>query len=132
MIATASKTRAKIRSWIQGLSIKAMTGLLLALLLINAVTIWELVSSFRSVEDIAYQDLRLQTMANAKSLEAVLASRRGDFIFLSQSPPLADAPVSLSAKNPISRKWSRLDIEGSVLLFLVAHPDVDRLVIRDS
>src|SRR5262245_58201637 len=122
----------RIRSWIQSPSIKVMTALIVALMLINAVAIWELISALGSAESIALQDLRLQTTAHARSLEAVLASRRGDFIFLSQSPPIGDALAFLSSKNPISRKWGRLDLEGSLLLFLVGHADVERLVIRDA
>jgi signal transduction histidine kinase len=112
--------------------VKVTAILLAALLIINAAAVWGIVSSRRSAESLALQDLRLQTMAHARSLEAVLSSRRGDFIFLSQSSPLADAPSSLASRDPISRRWGRLDIEGSLLFFLAAHPEVERLVIRDS
>lgn len=121
-----------LRRWISGPSVKVMIVLLAALLIINAAAVWGIVSSRRSAESLALQDLRLQTMAHARSLEAVLSSRRGDFIFLSQTSPLADAPFSLASSDPISRKWGRLDIEGSLLLFIAAHPEVELLVIRDS
>ena len=111
---------------------KVMVILLAALLIINAAAVWGIVSSRRSAESLAVQELRLQTLAHARSLEAVLSSRRGDFIFLSQSSPLADAPSALFSRDLISRRWGRLDIEGSLLLFIAAHPEVDLLVIRNS
>ncbi len=123
---------ARLRRWIQGPSVKVMAILLAALLIINAAAVWGIVSSRRSAESLALQDLQLQTLAHARALEAVLSSRRGDFIFLSQSSPLADAPSSLANRDPVSRRWGRLDIEGSLLLFIAAHPEVDLLVIRDS
>jgi len=109
-----------------------MIVLALALIIINAIGVWGIVSSRHNAETLAFEELRLQAKANALSLESVLASRRGDFIFLSQSPPLANARALLTTKDLITRKWGRLDVEGSLLLFLVAHPEVERLVIRDS
>ncbi len=109
-----------------------MTVLFLALVIINMAAIWGIISARRSAEAIALQDLRFQTTAHARSLEAFLSSRRGDFIFLSQSSPLAGALSSLKSQDPITRKWGRLDIEGSLLLFLAGHPEVERLIIRDS
>ena len=109
-----------------------MAVLLLALTIINAAAIWGIISARRSAESIALQDLKLETTAHARSLEAVLSSRRADFIFLSKSPPLSGAHSLLKSSNPIIRRWGRLDVEGSLLLFLVAHPEVERILIRDS
>jgi signal transduction histidine kinase len=109
-----------------------MSLLFMALVVINGASVLGIVSSRRGAETLAKKDLTLQMTVHARSLEAVLSSRRGDFIFLSQSSPLVDAPLALSARNPIARRWGRLDIEGSLLLYLDAHPDVERLVIRDS
>jgi signal transduction histidine kinase len=120
------------RDWTRSPSIKVMTVLGLALVVINAIGIWDIVSSKRNAETLALQELKLQAMANALSIESILSSRRGDFIFLSQSKPIGDAPSVLSDENPITRRWGRLDVEGSLLLFLVAHAEVERLIIRDS
>ncbi len=109
-----------------------MSVLVLALVVINAVAIWSIVSSRKSAEQIAIQDLALQTTAHARSLEAVLSSRRGDLIFLSQSPPIANALMLATSQDPVNQRWSRLDIEGSLLLFLAAHSEVIRMVIRDA
>jgi len=122
----------KLFRWVASPGIKAMGILLAALLVINALAIWGILSSRSNAESIAVRDLRLQTEAHARSLEAVLSSRRGDFIFLSQTPPLANAAASLKSQDPIPQRWMRLDIEGSLLLFMAAHPEVERLVIRDE
>ncbi|HEY3131555.1 MAG TPA: ATP-binding protein [Acidobacteriota bacterium] len=103
-----------------------------ALLLINALAIWAIVSSGRTTRAVALDELRLQTMAHARSLEAVLASRRADFLFLSQSPPVANAPALLAERDPVARRWGRLDVEASLLLFLGAHPEVENIVLRGS
>jgi signal transduction histidine kinase len=121
-----------LRDWTRSPSIKVMTVLVLALVVINAVGIWDIVSSKHNAETLALEELKLQARANALSIESTLSSRRRDFIFLSQSKPLADAPSLLSDKNPISRRWGRLDVEGSLLLFLAAHSEVERMIIRDS
>lgn len=120
-----------LQRWLQGHGLK-ITAVLAALLIINSAAIWGIVSSRRSAESLALQDMRLQTTAHARSLEAVLASRRADFTFLSRSSPLAEAPASLAISNPVSRRWGKLDIEGSLLLFVAAHPEVDLLIIRDA
>jgi len=118
--------------WIQGPSVKVMALLLAALLIINGAAVWGIVSARRSAESLALQDLQLQATAHARSLEAVLSTRRGDLIFLSRTSPLAEAPASLVNRDPVTLRWGRLDIEGSLLLFLAAHPEVTLLVIRDS
>ena len=114
--------------WLRTPGIKVMIALFAALAAINAVAVWSILASRRSAEAVALQDLRLQATAYARSLEAVLSSRRGDFIFLSQSSPLSNAPSLGSSGDPMMRRWGRLDIEGSLLLFLAAHPEVERVV----
>lgn len=106
-------------------------ALFIVLIVINAAAVWGIVGSRRDAEAIALQDFRLEATAHARSLEAVLASRRGDFIFLSQSPPLANALSILASKDPMTRRWGRLDVQGNLLLFLVAHPEVESMVVRD-
>jgi signal transduction histidine kinase len=91
-----------------------------------------IVNSRKEAQATALQEFRLEAIASARSLEAVLASRRGDFIFLSQSPPLANALSIMSSNNPMTRRWGRLDVQGSLLLFLVAHPEVESILLRDA
>jgi len=120
------------RRWMARPSFKVFLVLLLALVTINAAAVWVIVTSRKSAEAVAEKDLQLRVTANARSIEGILSSRRGDLIFLSQSSPLVNAPVSLSAPDPIARRRSRLDIESTLLLFMASHQELDRLVIRDG
>ncbi|HEV8132632.1 MAG TPA: ATP-binding protein [Acidobacteriota bacterium] len=122
----------RVQRWLKSPGIKITILLFSALLVINALAIWVIVSSGRTTRAIALDELRLQTIAHARSLEAVLASRRADFAFLSQSPPIANAPSLLVERDPVARRWGRLDVEASVLLFLGAHPEVESIIVRDA
>lgn len=106
---------------------KMMIALIILLLAINSVAIWGIVYSGREAREEVLKDLELQATAGAKSLEAILASTRADFLFLTQSPPLADFRDGLSSEDPMIRRWRRLDIEATLLLFLSSHPEVERI-----
>ena len=60
---------------------------LLAILLvsINMLGIWGILYSGREAQQAVLKDLQLQAVAGAKSLEAILASTRADFLFLAKS-----------------------------------------------
>ncbi len=122
----------RVRRWLQSPGIKITILLFFALLVINALAVWAIVTSGSTTRAVALDELRLQTMAHARSLEAVLASRRADFLFLSQSPPVNNAPSLLAARDPVARRWGRLDVEASLLLFLGAHPEVENIVVRGA
>ncbi|HVF60846.1 MAG TPA: ATP-binding protein [Thermoanaerobaculia bacterium] len=108
-----------------------ITVLLLAVLLtVNAVAVWGILSARAGAHRAARDELALQTTAHARSLEAVLATLRGDFIFLSQSPPLLQYPAALQGEDETQRRWARLDVDSTLLLFAEAHPQVERLVVR--
>lgn len=110
-----------------------VTVLLLAVLLaVNAVAVWGILAARESARRLAQNDLELQTTAHARALEAVLATLRGDLIFLSQSPPLAKSLPAMDSDDPMVRRWGRLDLDGTLLLFMAAHPAVERLVVRDG
>ena len=104
--------------------------LLAGVLTVNGVAVWGILSAREEARAMALQELALQTDAHARALEAALATLRGDFIFLSYSPPLSRAPAALSGEDPVTRRWSRLAIEGSLILFLEAHPSVERIQVR--
>jgi signal transduction histidine kinase len=106
--------------------------LLAALVVINAFAVWEIVAARRNARRLAENELALQTMAHGRSMEAILATMRGDFIFLTDSPPLARLTAALDSADPMVRRWGRLDAEGSLLLFLDAHPAVERLSLQAS
>lgn len=106
--------------------------LLVALLGINGAAVAGLVASRQSARAAAREDLRLATLAQARALEAELAALRGDLIFLTQAPPLGHGLAGFDSPDPATRRWSRRDVEGAVLLFLETHPSVERIVVRDS
>jgi signal transduction histidine kinase len=110
-----------------------ITVLLLAVLLtVNAVAVWGILSARAGAQRAARDELALQTTAHARSLEAVLATLRGDFIFLSQSPPLLKFLAALREEDETQRRWTRLDVDSTLLLFVEAHPQVERVVVRDD
>lgn len=106
-------------------------ALLLAVVLaVNGVAVWGILSAREETRAAALQELGLQTDAHARAIEAALATLRGDFIFLSYSPPLSRAPAAGSGEDPVTRRWSRLAVEASIILFMEAHPAVERIQVR--
>ena len=102
---------------------------LLAVLLfsINFIGIWGILYSSREAQDAVLNDLELQAVAGARSLEAILASARADFLFLAKSSPIIGFQQALKDPDPMARRWKRLDIEATLLLFLTSHPEVERI-----
>jgi len=112
--------------------VKATIVLLIVTVTINGMAVWGILSARQEARRLALQELTLQTDAHARALEAVLATLRGDFIFLSYSPPLTRAPTAAGSPDPTRRRWSRLAIEAAVILFLDAHPSVERLQVQSG
>jgi len=112
--------------------VKATALLLGVLVAVNAVAAWGIFSAREDARRLALQEVALQTGAHARTLEAVLATLRGDFIFLSYSPPLSRAPAAVESPDPVTRRWSRLAIEAAVILFLEAHPAIEQLQVRSG
>jgi len=104
--------------------------LLLVVAAVNAVALWGIFAARRGALETARHELALETAAHARSLEAVLATLRGDLVFLSHSPLLVRYQETASSGDPLVRRWSRLDAEAALLLFLEAHPAVHRLELR--
>jgi signal transduction histidine kinase len=108
----------------------AVSLLLLGLLLaVNVVAVWGILAARQGARREALGELELQTAVHARSLEAALATLRGDLLFLRQSPPLAQTLPTGALGDPMAQRWHRLDVEGTLLLFLEAHPPVRRLVV---
>lgn len=101
--------------------------LALLLVLINLLGIWGILYSGREAQQEVMKDLELQAIASAKSLEAILASTRADFLFLAKSPPIVGFQQALESVDPMARRWKRLDIEATLLLFLTSHPEIERI-----
>jgi signal transduction histidine kinase len=106
--------------------------LLVALALLNAASLWGIWATRRGARGAAEHDFELRTTVLARSVEAELASLRADFLFLARSPPLTGLLGSLESPDPLVRRWSRLDAEGTLLLFLEAHPEVRCLAIEEA
>jgi signal transduction histidine kinase len=107
-------------------------GLLLLTAAITLFGIISIVNARRAALVDAIKDLELDTLARARAIEADLAGCRADLLFLAGTPPLAGIPQALRRSDPFRVRWSRLDAQGSLLLFLGSHPEVGRLVIRDG
>jgi len=114
-----------------GRGFRITTVLVLVLLAINGVAIWGIVNGRREAESIAAEDLRIETTAHARALEAVLATLRGDLIFLSHAPPLARALDVLESPDLFLQRQGRLDIEGTIYLFVESNPAIERLSLLD-
>jgi len=112
--------------------VRAAIPLLFLLLAINAMAIWGILSAREEAEKLAREDLRLKASAEARSLESALATLRGDFLFLTQSPPMSRALTALGSSDPMTSRWGRLDVEGALILFLESHPSVLRILVRDA
>lgn len=109
-------------------SVVALTLLLVAVLLaVNALAVAGLVSARRSLVASARADLELQTLVQARTIESDLVSLRADLLLLSRSRALEQYAADREASDPMVRRWSRLNAEGAVLLFLSANPSVVRL-----
>ena len=117
--------------WRAGRGLRITTVLVLILLALNGIAIWGIVSARQEAESIAAEDLKVETSAHARSLEAVLATLRGDLIFLSHAPPLARALEILSNRDLFQQRQGRLDIEGTIYLFVESNPAIERLSILD-
>lgn len=102
-------------------------GLVALLLAINLLAILGLVSSRRDVRSALREQRALDTRAAARTFEALLAQQHADVTFLARTPPLSTLPTK--ADDPMSRRWARLDIEASLLLFLESSPAVERLEV---
>ncbi len=103
-------------------------GLVVLLLAINLLAVVGLVSSRRDVRAALRQQRGLETRADARTFEALLAQQHADLSFLARTPPLTNIqPVD--DDDPMGRRWARLDIEASLLLFLESRPAVRRLEV---
>lgn len=106
--------------------------LLLALVVVDAAAVWGIVDARRQARQAAQHDLDLRTAALARSLEASLAALRADLVFLSRSPPLLRFRSALDDPDPLVRRWGRLDLESTLVLFAEAHPAVEWLLLCDA
>lgn len=106
--------------------------LLAVLVAVNAAAIWGILAARTTARTQAASDLELETRAQARAVEAALATLRGDVLFLAGSPPVAGLAAGVESEDPQVRRWRRLDVESALLLFLQAHSAVARVALRDA
>lgn len=104
--------------------------LVLLVVAVGLVGAWGLLGARREARREIEREIRWETEVRAQAVAAVLASLRGDFLFLVQTPPLRDLSTTFADPDPLRRRWSRIDTEASLLLFVEAHPEVTRLAVR--
>ena len=97
---------------------------------VNVVAAVAALMAGRGIRGAAAEDLQIRTVAQARAVEARLASLRGDLAFLSRSPPVVTYAAERGDEDPLVHRWRRLDAEATFLLFLEAHPEVELLVLR--
>ncbi len=103
---------------------------LIALLLaVNLVAVLGLVTSRRDVRAAIREQRALENRADARTLEALLAQQHADISFLARTPPLSRLGDQAAGDDPVSRRWQRLDVEASLLLFMESSPAVSRLEV---
>lgn len=123
----------RIRTWLRE-SLASRAGLLtilgLLLLLIQATAVWGILDSRRQAERVASLELQRSVEAQAATLEAALATLSGDLRYFVRSWTVVDAPQRLADEDPVTRRWSRLDLDGAALLFLDGHPSLARIYVE--
>jgi signal transduction histidine kinase len=107
-------------------------ALIALLLAVNLVAVFGLVSSRRDVRAALAEQRALETRADARTFEALLAQLHADLAFLARTAPLATMAglaASEEESDPVRRRWARLDVESSLLLFLQSRPAVRQVTV---
>jgi signal transduction histidine kinase len=104
-------------------------AVLAALAIVNAIAVASIVTAQRSARLEAESELQREVDVVARSIETRLADLRTDLLFLAHSPALAAALVRIESPDPTTARWSRLDLEGTMLLFMQAQPSIQSLTL---
>ena len=81
---------------------------------------------------VAVLEMRLDLVDRARALEALLRSGRAELEFLASSPPVAGAPLALREAPPGTERFRRLEVEATLLRYLAAHPEIERMFAVDA
>ncbi|MDX1382768.1 MAG: HAMP domain-containing sensor histidine kinase [Thermoanaerobaculia bacterium] len=100
---------------------RAAAAAVLLVLAIDVLALASIVAARGEARAAAVAELAQQTRSQARAVEALLATLRADLAFLASSS-LADSFERLGSEDPLSRRWARLDSEGTLLLFAEGHP----------
>ncbi|MDX1503141.1 MAG: ATP-binding protein [Thermoanaerobaculia bacterium] len=108
-------------------ALAATVALLAALVVVNAAAIREIVHARGDARRLARSEMGLRLEERAQAFRARLAALQADLVFLAESEPLRELPGRMLSGDPMVRRWARLNAEGALLLFLQAHPPLERL-----
>jgi signal transduction histidine kinase len=105
---------------------------LLALLLaIYGVALAGIVNARQQARAAAVEELRRSTADQARSSEVALQTLRADLVFLASSPRLQETLLRSDSRDPVQRRWARLETESTLLLFAQGHPELAALGVLD-
>lgn len=108
------------------------TVLLVALLVVvNVLAVLGMVRARRDARIAVRDALVLETRADARAFEARLAREHAQLEFLARSPTLG-RPSPDEEGDPVARRWARLDLEATLLVYLQSSPAVVRLRVREG
>jgi signal transduction histidine kinase len=107
----------------------ALGALLLA---INGLALFRIAGARQEAEETARAQHAAAAEHDARAVESALGSLRADFLFLTNALSQIGVPDRLADEDPFVRRWTRLDAEGRILLFLQSHPAVERISLRDA
>lgn len=103
---------------------RAAAAAVVLVLAIDVVALASIVAARSEAREAAITELAEQTRSQARAIEALLATLRADLAFLASSSRLAVTFENLDSEEPLSRRWARLDAEGTLLLFAEGHPEL--------
>jgi signal transduction histidine kinase len=106
-----------------------LLGILLA---INGMAGAAVFLARRGAQQEAARGLALQTTIDARSVEAALADLRTDLVFVARSPTFARAVQGATEADPVAARWSRLDVETTLLLFLEGQSALGEITVGDA
>ncbi len=107
-------------------------ALLAVVLAINTLALWSLFNARSNARQAAEAELVRETEGHARTLEAMLASLGNELAAFAASNAIAGYPAAAEDPDPRVRRWSRLDAESALLLFLESNPAVERLSLGDG
>jgi signal transduction histidine kinase len=107
--------------------------LLLALLLaIDGIAVAGIFNARRQARAAVVEELRRGTADQARACEVALQTMRADLVFLASSPRLQETRERGESRDPLRRRWARLEIDSTLLLFAQGHPELAALGALDE
>jgi signal transduction histidine kinase len=102
----------------------------LAVLAVNVAGAWGIALARQGVLEGAGRLFELETAAQSRLLQSVLATTRADLAFLAGAPAFVRIEEELASAE--GESWRRQTLESALLIFMRGHPDVTRIVLRSG